>query len=242
VLAGGADRSDGTRASLDKISQDNIQLNITIDNIFFDIETAIPCGLIINELISNSLKHAFPATCSRRFENKNRQKRSFFDPKIADFEGSSIPANYVLRPENENQQISNLQLKKVSNASKSLILKTADSEAFSIPANESCRPKDFQCANHAANTTELTNSLNDHCTKKNEINIKLTKVDENFVLSIDDNGTGLPHDFDFQNTTSLGLQLVNSLVDQLDGTITLDTTRGTNFKIIFKEMKYKKRL
>jgi PAS domain S-box-containing protein len=37
-----------------------IKLNINIKDIFLDINTAIPCGLIINELVSNSLKHAFP--------------------------------------------------------------------------------------------------------------------------------------------------------------------------------------
>ncbi|MCX9077913.1 MAG: PAS domain S-box protein, partial [Candidatus Methanoperedens sp.] len=37
-----------------------IQLSITSDPIFLDIDTAIPCGLIINELVSNALKHAFP--------------------------------------------------------------------------------------------------------------------------------------------------------------------------------------
>lgn len=37
----------------------NIKLCLDIDNIFLDIDTAIPCGLIINELVSNSLKYAF---------------------------------------------------------------------------------------------------------------------------------------------------------------------------------------
>lgn len=36
-----------------------IQLNLNISNVSLDIDTAIPCGLIINELVSNSLKHAF---------------------------------------------------------------------------------------------------------------------------------------------------------------------------------------
>jgi PAS domain S-box-containing protein len=42
------------------ISKDAVKLKINIKDIFLDINTAIPCGLIINELVSNSLKHAFP--------------------------------------------------------------------------------------------------------------------------------------------------------------------------------------
>jgi two-component sensor histidine kinase len=37
-----------------------IALVMDINNISIDINTAIPCGLIINELVTNSLKHAFP--------------------------------------------------------------------------------------------------------------------------------------------------------------------------------------
>ena len=41
-------------------SLEQIRLTLTIARLNFDIDTAIPCGLIINELVSNSLKHAFP--------------------------------------------------------------------------------------------------------------------------------------------------------------------------------------
>ncbi|VVB88283.1 PAS fold protein [uncultured archaeon] len=37
-----------------------IALNINVENILLGIDSAIPCGLIINELISNSLKYGFP--------------------------------------------------------------------------------------------------------------------------------------------------------------------------------------
>ncbi len=40
--------------------QEKIQINIDIEDTLVDINTAISCGLIINELVSNSLKHAFP--------------------------------------------------------------------------------------------------------------------------------------------------------------------------------------
>jgi len=38
----------------------DIQMNLDVEDVPIDIEKAIPCGLIINELISNSLKYAFP--------------------------------------------------------------------------------------------------------------------------------------------------------------------------------------
>ncbi len=37
-----------------------IKTDIRIKEVFLNVNTAIPCGLIINELVSNSLKHAFP--------------------------------------------------------------------------------------------------------------------------------------------------------------------------------------
>ena len=41
------------------VDSSKIKLNLDIENVTLGIETAIPCGLIINELVSNSLKHGF---------------------------------------------------------------------------------------------------------------------------------------------------------------------------------------
>lgn len=37
-----------------------IKLSLDVQEIYLDINTAIPCGLLVSELISNALKHAFP--------------------------------------------------------------------------------------------------------------------------------------------------------------------------------------
>ena len=41
------------------VNPKKIRMNLNIEDITLGIETAIPCGLIINELVSNSLKHGF---------------------------------------------------------------------------------------------------------------------------------------------------------------------------------------
>jgi PAS domain S-box-containing protein len=48
------------------VPDDRISLTIQSDNLTMGIDEAIPCGLIVNELISNSLKHAFPMGSSGR--------------------------------------------------------------------------------------------------------------------------------------------------------------------------------
>lgn len=42
------------------LNKSKIALNIYVEDVPLGIESAIPCGLIINELVTNSLKHAFP--------------------------------------------------------------------------------------------------------------------------------------------------------------------------------------
>lgn len=126
-LVGGLFRSYGVHPNV-------IKLEIHVDDVSLGIDTVIPCGLILNELVSNSLKHAFP-----------------------------------------------------------------DGREGKI-CIELCSDDEGECS-----------------------------------LTVSDNGVGLPKDLDFRNTESLGLQLVNTLVGQLDGSIELDSDGGTAFEIIFAE-------
>jgi two-component sensor histidine kinase len=69
------------------------KINVFIDSedVSLNVETAIPCGLIINELLTNSLKHAFPY--SRRGEIRvelNSDSENKFTIIISD-DGVGIP-------------------------------------------------------------------------------------------------------------------------------------------------------
>jgi len=50
------------------ILSQKVSLELDIDDIKLDITKAIPCGLIINELVSNSLKHAFKKAKNGKIE------------------------------------------------------------------------------------------------------------------------------------------------------------------------------
>ena len=68
-----------------------------------------------------------------------------------------------------------------------------------------------------------------------EVQISGRKTDKTILVWVKDNGVGIPQDFDWRNADSLGLRLVISLVEQLDGTIELDRSAGTAFTIVVKE-------
>ncbi|KAF5033983.1 Histidine kinase [anaerobic digester metagenome] len=113
-----------------------VRLNIDVEDVMLDINTSIPLGLILNELVSNSLKHAFPDE------------------------------------------------------------------------------------------------------RTGEINVVFTLTNDEYQLKVSDTGIGFPSDLDYRNTDSLGMQLVTSLTSQIDGELELDTTKGTEFCIKFKEKEY----
>lgn len=117
------------------IDRERIRLTVTADEISMAIDSAVPCGLIMNELISNALKHAFP---QNRSGNLNIDLRKGTQPGM-------------------------------------------------------------------------------------------------FVFTVADDGAGLPDEANFAQPASLGLQLVHLLVNQQKGSIELDHSHGTRYKVIIME-------
>ncbi len=108
-----------------------VRVSVGGQPVFLDIDTAVPCGLLMNELISNAFKHAFPNG------------------------------------------------------------------------------------------------------RAGEVQIQVHRHDDRICLTTADNGVGVPPGFSFRQVDSLGMQLVFTLVDQLDGTIEFDTRQGVRAVVAF---------
>ncbi|HEY9597649.1 MAG TPA: histidine kinase dimerization/phosphoacceptor domain -containing protein, partial [Cyanophyceae cyanobacterium] len=118
------------------ISSNRISLCLDVSDVSLTLDDAIPCGLLINELVSNALKHAFP-----------------------------------------NQQSGEISLQ------------------FSLNS------------------------------------------DDHFILTVKDNGVGLPPDFTLEQTNSLGMLLVKALSLQLRGHLETQNDNGAVFKVTFPQPK-----
>jgi PAS domain S-box-containing protein len=133
-----------------KLGNTDISLNMDMEeNLLFDMDTAVPLGMIVNELVSNSLKHAF-----------------------------------IGRDKGE------------------ILIKLCRIE-----------PAKFQSGRAVSNNENFQST--------------------SFILTISDNGVGIPENIDIEDLESLGLQLVTTLVDQLDGELELRRNNGTEFTMGF---------
>ncbi len=87
--------------------------------------------------------------------------------------------------------------------------------------------------------TELVSNSLMHAFKggrKGHIIISLTcKSDKKYALIIGDDGIGLPKEMNLEHVKSLGLNLVLSLVEQLQGSVVISREAGTRFEITFDE-------
>lgn len=199
------------------INPNLIEYELNLDSIELNIETSIPCGLIITELITNSIKHAFPnnSVCKSDLDSN-------FSTENTEFENKSLQISDPL----SKNEIHHLQQKQdynsqttgncVSGVSKAPVLRTYGFEGFTV--------------------------LDTEKNEKDKIWVELYSDNGKFTLIVKDNGIGFPGDLNFKNTESLGLQLVNLLITQVDGSIELNLKNGTEFRIEFEELEYRERI
>jgi PAS domain S-box-containing protein len=86
----------------------------------------------------------------------------------------------------------------------------------------------------------IANELVSNCLKhafpggrKGIVGISFASESDQFHFKVSDNGVGLGENFDPFNAQTLGLELVNTLVKQLRGEMTVKRTAGTEFRIRF---------
>jgi len=70
--------------------------------------------------------------------------------------------------------------------------------------------------------------------KNGEINVNISEKEGQYKIVIADNGVGLPNNFSFDTSNSLGFEIIMSLVDQLNGNINFENNNGAKFTLEFK--------
>lgn len=85
----------------------------------------------------------------------------------------------------------------------------------------------------------LTNTIKHANATRAKIQLK-KEADESLRLHFQDNGKGIKMD-KIKKSKGIGWQLIESLIDQLEGKLTIKNKKGLDFTVTFKELSYKKR-
>ncbi len=84
-------------------------------------------------------------------------------------------------------------------------------------------------------TNALKYAFNDS-SKKGLLKIYFSKLEnDKFQIRVIDNGPGIPDNIDLQNPESTGLQIINILTSQIEGTLSAKNNNGAEFIITFSE-------
>jgi len=89
------------------IKPDKVTFSVNANNIFLSVDNAIPCGLIINELVTNSLKYGFPENKTGHVSVDMTYENTHYTLKIAD-NGVGMPEdNEIDKPKTLGLQLVN---------------------------------------------------------------------------------------------------------------------------------------
>lgn len=83
--------------------------------------------------------------------------------------------------------------------------------------------------------TEIINNATKYAFPEKDGNfyIKYNKINDCGVIDFWDDGVGFPEDFDYENTDSLGLTVINSLTSQINGDFTIVPDNGAHYQVSF---------
>jgi two-component sensor histidine kinase len=81
----------------------------------------------------------------------------------------------------------------------------------------------------------ITNAMKHAFTgrESGSINVSASAKDGRVTLIVEDDGNGIPESVDIANSSGFGLQLVDMLTAQIDGTIRIERLKGTRFVLEF---------
>lgn len=74
--------SEGVLETFD--AEDRVKIECSMENIEVDVDTAVPIGLIVNELLTNSLKYAFPNKTKGEIQIRLRQDNNILSLEVSD--------------------------------------------------------------------------------------------------------------------------------------------------------------
>jgi two-component sensor histidine kinase len=69
--------------------------------------------------------------------------------------------------------------------------------------------------------------------QRGKIHVYLKSNEARLTLGVSDHGRGLPPGFDYHNVSSMGMKLIETLGEQLEGKVDLRSKNGTTLKIEF---------
>ena len=117
------------------LSEDRIKTEIKGENLLLDINTAVPASLIIHELVSNSVKHAFKSREKGKISVTVKSKESLAEITVKD-NGKGLPKNFDTKKAKSLGM--NLILNLVSQLNGNLIIENGNGATFKIqfPINE----------------------------------------------------------------------------------------------------------
>lgn len=143
----------------------------------------------------------------------------------------------------ESKDLSNIPLRDYLDGLLGHLVETFGSRAHGISTELDIEPVSLNidsAVNCGLIITELvSNSLKYAFSKgqKGKIVICFKALEHTYVLTICDDGPGLPPGFDLQKTKTLGLTLVTGLTKELNGKLTIGSNQGAEFVITFPKEK-----